>query len=134
MSIGLRLKEARELLRFSQTDFAKRVGIHRQTQARYESGERQPDAAYWEAARALGVDVDYVINEQKKRYSLGDRNPDSALLARVIESVESALANSDLVLNPDKKARTVVLLYKTFRESGSVDPQLVKEAVSLASQ
>lgn len=134
MSMGLRLKEARELLRFSQTDFAKRAGVHRQTQARYESGERQPSAAYWEAVRALGVDVDYVINAQKKRYSLGDINPDSALLATVIESVETVLANSGLVLDPDKKARTIVLLYKAFREAGSVDFQLVKEAISLAGQ
>lgn len=134
MSIGLRLKEERELLRLSRTDFAAKVGVHRNTQARYESDAREPDAAYWETVRALGVDVDYVINERKKRYSLGDRNPDSALLARVIESVETMLANSGLVLDPDKKARTIVLLYKAFRESGSVDLQLVKEAISLVGQ
>ncbi|MDO8315253.1 MAG: helix-turn-helix transcriptional regulator [Rugosibacter sp.] len=136
MSIGLRLKEERELLRLSRTDFATKVGIHRNTQARYESGTREPDAAYWETVRALGVDVDYVINEheRKKRHSLGDRNPDSALLARVIESVETVLANSGLVLDPDKKARTVVLLYNAFRESGSVDFQLVKDAISLAGK
>lgn len=134
MGIGERLTQERKRLGLSQLDFAKQAQVSLSSQKRYETGERAPDTSYLEGIKRIGVDVNYVINDRKRRYSLGDRNPDSALLARVIESVETVLANSGLVLDPDKKARTVVRLYKAFRESGSVDFQLVKEAISLAGQ
>lgn len=111
MSVGLRLKEERERLRLSRSEFATRMGVHRNTQARYESDNREPGAAYWDAAIALGIDVDYVTG-RKKHYSLGDKSPDPALLTKVLESVESILASSGVILDPEKKARTVVFLYK----------------------
>ncbi len=37
------------------------LGIHRNTQARYERGEREPDTTYLDAIRKAGVDVGYVV-------------------------------------------------------------------------
>lgn len=60
-SIGQRLREERKRLGLSQTEFAKAVGVHLNTQSRYEKGEREPDTAYLDAIRRAGVDVPYVI-------------------------------------------------------------------------
>ena len=46
MGIGERLKEERERLGFSQTEFAAVAGASKNSQYNYEKGERSPDAAY----------------------------------------------------------------------------------------
>lgn len=60
-TISERLREERKRLGLSQGEFAEAIGIHRNTQARYERGEREPDTAYLDAIRKAGVDVPYVI-------------------------------------------------------------------------
>lgn len=57
---GERLKEERARLGLSQSAFAKRLGIHRNTQIKYRSGERYPDSSYMDASRKIGVDIYYL--------------------------------------------------------------------------
>lgn len=63
--LGERLKEERVRLGLSQSAFAMRVGIHRNTQIKYESGAREPDSSYLEAIGKAGVDVSYVMGHSK---------------------------------------------------------------------
>lgn len=56
-----RLRAERKRLGLSQGEFADLIGIHRNTQARYERGEREPDTAYLDAICKTGIDVGYVI-------------------------------------------------------------------------
>ena len=56
-----RLKEERKRLGLSQGEFAALLEIHRNTQARYERGEREPDTAYLSALSKAGVDIGYVL-------------------------------------------------------------------------
>ncbi|MBW8456936.1 MAG: helix-turn-helix transcriptional regulator [Thiobacillus sp.] len=58
---GERLRAERERLGFSQADLAQKMGIHRNTQARYEKAGTHPSPAYLTALRSLGVDIDYVL-------------------------------------------------------------------------
>lgn len=60
-SFGARIRAERLSLGFSQAAFAKKLGIHRNTQGNYESGEREPDATYLAAAAKAGVDIGYVL-------------------------------------------------------------------------
>ena len=60
-TVGERLREERKRLGLSQTAFAKAVGVHLNTQSRYEKGDREPDTAYLEAAGNVGVDATYVL-------------------------------------------------------------------------
>ena len=60
-SIGERIRVERVFLGFSQASFAKKLGIHRNTQGNYESGERDPDATYLAGASKAGVDIGYVL-------------------------------------------------------------------------
>lgn len=61
MGIGERLKEERERLGFSQTDFAALAGASKNSQYNYEKSERTPDAAYLAAVAEKGVDILYVV-------------------------------------------------------------------------
>ncbi len=64
-SIGQRLREERKRLGLSQTEFSRAVGVHLNTQSRYEKGEREPDTAYLDAIGKAGVDVGYVMGHSK---------------------------------------------------------------------
>lgn len=61
MQLGDRLREERERLGFKQSDFAALAGSTRKTQFNYESGERNPDAAYLQAILGVGADVLYIL-------------------------------------------------------------------------
>lgn len=64
--MGSRLREERKRLGMNQTEFAKAIGIHLNTQSRYEKGERDPDTAYLSAVARAGVDVGYMLTGEKK--------------------------------------------------------------------
>lgn len=60
-TFGFILKEERERLGLSQTEFSEACGVKRVAQGNYENNKRNPDAAYLIAAAKLGVDVSYLI-------------------------------------------------------------------------
>lgn len=70
-SIGRRLREVREGMGLTQSEFAAIAaaagarGATRQSQALYEKGERMPDAAYLGAVAGAGCDVLYVLTGQQ---------------------------------------------------------------------
>lgn len=44
----------------SQAEFAAKAGVHRNTQVRYESGQRYPAVSYLKKIKELGVDTGYL--------------------------------------------------------------------------
>lgn len=62
---GARIREERLSLRLTQEAFARQLGVHRKTQGNYESGAREPDAAYLAAASKAGVDIGYVLTGER---------------------------------------------------------------------
>lgn len=63
--LGSRIREERLFLGLTQEAFAKQLGVHRKTQGNYESGAREPDAAYLSAASKSGVDIGYVLTGER---------------------------------------------------------------------
>jgi transcriptional regulator with XRE-family HTH domain len=59
---GARLRSERIRLGFSQSGFARVLGQTRETQGRYETGKRVPDARYLQAAGRVGVDLLFLLN------------------------------------------------------------------------
>lgn len=55
--------QERKRLGLSQAAFAEAVGVSLSSQKRYEKGEREPDIAYLESLKRIGVDVTYVLTE-----------------------------------------------------------------------
>ena len=66
MTVGKRLKEEREALGFSQTDFAAIGGVGRKSQFNYEEDERKADTAYLEKIATVGADVRYIITGDRE--------------------------------------------------------------------
>lgn len=64
--IGTRLRDERIRLGLSQTEFGNYGGVRKNTQSKYESNERAPDALYLANVAKHGVDVQYVITGVKK--------------------------------------------------------------------
>ncbi|WP_122219266.1 helix-turn-helix domain-containing protein [Pseudomonas syringae group genomosp. 7] len=59
--VGERLKEERERLGFSQTEFGLRLGVSRGTQKNYELGASSLDLRYVAALAEHGVDSSYIL-------------------------------------------------------------------------
>lgn len=65
-SLGQRLREERKKMELSQSEFARALGIHLNTQSRYEKGEREPDSNYLNSLMDFGVDVTYVLTGERR--------------------------------------------------------------------
>ncbi|HID7955846.1 TPA: helix-turn-helix domain-containing protein [Pseudomonas aeruginosa] len=61
MNIGMRLKEERERLGFTQPAFGAIGGVQKLAQLKYEKGERSPSAEYLAAIAKVGADVQYIV-------------------------------------------------------------------------
>lgn len=73
-----RLKDERIRLAYKRQDaLADALGVSTTSVSNYESGKRQPDAAYLAAFSALGADVLYILTGQ---HTSGELAPDEAAL------------------------------------------------------
>lgn len=100
MTVGSRLKEERERLGCSQTEFARLTGVHRNTLARYESGDREPDPEFLTRASSIGADYGYLLSGQRSTpealYSLAVARVLPGIAERVNVSGDALLALLDL--------------------------------------
>lgn len=64
-TIGSCLKEERERLCMSQTQFGDKGDVKKGAQINYENGTRSPDLEYLAAIAALGVDIYYIITGKR---------------------------------------------------------------------
>lgn len=83
-TIGERLRAERERLKLSQDDFAELAGLTRNTQIKYEKGERSPDADYLAALATRGVDVLYVVCGIRQAYTTA--SPEQSRLLDAFEA------------------------------------------------
>lgn len=65
-ALGDRLREERDRLSLTQDELGQIGGVNRNSQGKYEKGERNPDSAYLEAVAAAGVDVLYVLTGKRQ--------------------------------------------------------------------
>lgn len=66
-TIGERLREERKRLGLTQSELARRMGVHLNTQSRYEKCVTEPDSTYLDGLRDLGFDVGYIMGWGRKR-------------------------------------------------------------------
>lgn len=67
VELGKRLAEIRG--RRSQVEFANLLAVHKNTLARYETGERMPDTVFLSALAVLGVNIHWLITGLGARYA-----------------------------------------------------------------
>jgi len=75
-NLGERIRLERERLGLSQTEVGEVGGVKKNAQHNYETGKRQPDAAYLAAISKIGVDVLYVLTGVRADPSLAEPAPD----------------------------------------------------------
>ncbi len=98
--LGKRIADERQRLGMSLTEFARRAGVHRNTQTRYESGERSPDAGYLDRLQKIEVNIPYVLfgrNMSPEEVLENALEEEYAELGRAF-SEELGLSNNDLLL------------------------------------
>lgn len=105
-TVGDRIKEERERLKMSQTEFADLGGVQKRAQIHYEKGERVPDALYLVAVAARGVDVTYVLTG----VPLDERWRPMFVIA--------AQATLDANMTPEERAESAGLLADALKKSG----------------
>lgn len=90
MGIGDRLKEERERLGFSQTEFSAVAGASKNSQYNYEKGDRSPDANYLAAVAEKGVDILYVVTGERKPQATDSIGGEAMELLKLYEAVGEA--------------------------------------------
>lgn len=71
-ALGERLREERERFGWNQEELGQLGGVNRNSQGKYEKGERSPDSVYLCAVAAAGVDVLYVLTGVRAPVPAGD--------------------------------------------------------------
>lgn len=104
-AIGARLREERERLGMSQTQFAGLGEASKRAQINYEQGDSTPDASYLAAVSRVGVDVQYVV--------IGVRS--SALVGK-----EALLLEGYRKMDEATKERTLAMVYSGTPPSPTV--------------
>lgn len=100
LSIGLRLREERERLKFSQDAFAKIGNVSMRAEQDWERGLSAPKADFLAVAALQGVDVLYVLTGQRTPQAAASLTAEeSALLDNYKHSDEEGRAAARRVLS-----------------------------------
>lgn len=120
-TFGERLREERARLGKSQEELGVLAGSSKVTQSRYEGDKRFPDAAYFEAIAAVGVDVGYILT--------GQRTPVAAPLV-VAEAPAAYRVDRDPAgISPREAA-----LLDNYRACGEEDQRAIDQVVLTAAE
>lgn len=112
ISFGERLKEVREALEKSQTEFAEIAraagvpGATRQSQSLYEKNKQTPSADYLAAIAAAGADVQYILTGVRSTAApvLGAEQERAGYAVEVLNKEEQALLDNYRHCPPEGRA------------------------------
>lgn len=129
MSLGERLRAERERLHLSQAELAERLGIHRNTQVRYETDRREPDSTYLEAIRTIGIDVEYVL------FGVPEGTVDCPFLRSLGDDARHLISLADCRYNASGRRRTSnSLALQHWRACQDCPKNPIKRSVSIEPQ
>lgn len=123
MGIQHRLAEVISKSGLSLPEFARKVGVARNSLVRYRDGDISPSFDFLEeVCRKFNIDPVWLF--------VGEREPrpavDAQILAGVIAGVRGALKEKNLELHADKEAELIALLYEYFYKG---DEQVNNETI-----
>lgn len=93
-SIGERLKEERERLGYSQSDFAAMGSKTKKTQIEWEKGEAYPNASFMAAIAAAGADVQYILTGQHGTPAMTAEQERAGYVVRVLSPAEAVAVDA----------------------------------------
>jgi transcriptional regulator with XRE-family HTH domain len=139
--IGERLKQARESIDLDQDTFGKSIGVGgRPTISRWERGLAFPPADILAAIHEkYGINIHWLLTGNG---SMSDQGPEchttkaieSDILRQIIREVEDGLVSKASVIDPDKKARLITLLYDyAIRTGQAVERETIQKYLDLVT-
>lgn len=120
VTVGKRLKEERKRLRLTQQEMAEACGVSKWAQLYFEKDQNMPGGAYLLAAHARGVDLMYVLLEQRAELDPSEAALLAAFRAAPQELRTAMLSNLVSPRSAGEKAAPVV----TFNDSSQVAQML----------
>lgn len=155
-SLGGKLRRRRKEVDKTIADMAQALGVNYNTLGGYERGETLPDVDFLARfAQATGASFRDLLTARLQgmesdagRRALSElpasdggsasgsaegwgAKLDTALLEEILRETEAWLAQHDLALTPEKKAKVVALFYEMFAESGQVERAQVERVLGL---
>ncbi|MEA9489833.1 helix-turn-helix domain-containing protein [Xanthomonas campestris] len=116
MTVGKRLKEERKRLRLTQQEMADACGISKWAQLYFEKDQNMPGGAYLLAAHARGVDITYVLLEQRMELDPSEAALVAAFRAAPQDMRAAMLDNLGLAKSVSERAAPTV----TFNDNSRV--------------
>jgi len=107
-------------------DIAERAGLN------YDALHGILDLSAESEANSWGTHTCPFLTYENKVELVNALFEDGALLGEVMYKIAEVLHFGNKTLALDKKIRVILMLYRSFKVSGKVDPNMVKEAVNLA--
>lgn len=116
---GERIKKCRRVLGLSQADFANKIGISRITLARYESGERQPDAGVLlQISRIFKISIDWLLTGQGEMFIKQEERNEAQELLDELERIRRDYGEEHY-RRAIKLAKKLLQDIQTFSESST---------------
>ena len=138
MVLGHRIKQFRQELGVSQTDFAGNAGIPIDTLRKYESDKRAPGSEALLSMCRAGANINWLLTGEGpillRNISVGTGSTNAELLTTIIDSIEQVLDDHDLEMTPRKKAEVIVGVYELLQDSDTkVSPATILRLVKSAA-
>ena len=82
------------------------------------------------------IAVSELLNKKLHTKEFEDANDkvDFKTLHEIIENLELIQQNNNFILTPYKKARAVVMLYRSFKTSGKIDQKMIEDIVAISGE
>lgn len=134
MSLGKRLKEERERLGFSQSDFAELVGASRKSQIRWEKDESAPGADAINLWAKEGLDVLYLITAKPRQTVSSESEKveiDEELLGKIVSRLELLARQINRRWTSDELVLQSARIYNFLIKENVVDDQKIDNVLKL---
>ena len=132
-----RIREAMSLKCQSIRDFSEMTGIPYPSLREYLAGKKKPGFdALASIVTATGVSADWLLTGEGSKTKGAQTAPelDVEMLSQTVEGVELLLKKMGKKLAPEKKARVIVMLYRSFAASqNQIDLATIREMIELAA-
>jgi len=134
MSLGGRLKEERNRLGFSQSEFAELVGASYKSQLRWEKDESAPGADALSKWANIGLDVLYVVtgkaqNEVLKNSETSDI--DEVLFGKIVRKLEFLARSANRQWASDELMSVTIKIYNFLIKEPAINDDRIDSVLKL---
>lgn len=129
---GLRIRNERIRLGYTQANWAKRCGVSKTSQVNYEAGTYRPDVAYLSGAVSLGADPLYLLAGRSTAANAAVVL-DWDLAEEIMSIIDAWAADKRHPVSAATRMQLLKLFYSQFSISGKVDEHDVRKSLAMVA-